>query len=238
MTLSAVWGKSSWFGGPGDKTTGPTTASGAPITDPGIAVDNRATLGHWWAIKAPNGAIAIVKQTDIGPAPSTGRRFDLTYSLLPLLGYTQQNYPTGQQVFGYDLGTTLTDISLNAPNALKSLGATTQQYTAFVQSSDNGAIKNGHADAFASSGKQSTAPGVSADPSSEAVGSGVNVNIPGLSGVESIAALLTSGAFWLRVLEVIAGVMLVAMGLRSLSGTTTTPLTVARGVARRMPLPI
>jgi soluble lytic murein transglycosylase-like protein len=47
-----------------------------------------------------------------------------------------------------------------------------------------------------------------------------------------IAKLVTSGAFWLRALEVIAGVALLIMGLMSLSGRTTTPVTVAKGAAR------
>src|SRR5581483_5881400 len=131
-----TWGPSSWFGGPNDKTTGPTTASGAPIGDPGIAVYNRSTLGGWWAIKAPNGSIGIVRQTDLGPSPSTGRKFDYTYSLLPLFGYSQQNFPTGGQTYGFYLGKSLTDISLQAPRALRSLGATRQQYDAFVHATD------------------------------------------------------------------------------------------------------
>lgn len=55
-----------------------------------------------------------------------------------------------------------------------------------------------------------------------------------LLGIGSIAALLTSGSFWLRVLEVIGGVVLVAMGLRSLTGGSLTADTgrVVRAVRR------
>jgi len=49
-----------------------------------------------------------------------------------------------------------------------------------------------------------------------------------------IAALLTSSDFWIRLGEAIAGIILLAMGLRSLTGSTTTPLTVARAVKHRV----
>ena len=58
------------------------------------------------------------------------------------------------------------------------------------------------------------------------------------SSVGSIATLLTSGQFWLRLGEAIAGVILLVMGLRSLSGTTTSPMSVARSVARKVPVPV
>ena len=52
------------------------------------------------------------------------------------------------------------------------------------------------------------------------------------SSIGDFFGKITSGAFWLRVLEVLAGVALLAMGLMSLSGRTTTPVTVAKGAAR------
>ena len=41
---------------------------------PGIAIYNRATLGGYWKVTAANGKTAILKQTDLGPAPFTGRQ--------------------------------------------------------------------------------------------------------------------------------------------------------------------
>lgn len=47
-----------------------------------------------------------------------------------------------------------------------------------------------------------------------------------------IASLLTSSAFWIRLGEAIAGVILIAMGLRSLTGSSTTPVSVAASAAK------
>jgi membrane-bound lytic murein transglycosylase B len=66
-------------------------------------------------------------------------------------------------------------------------------------------------------------------------GSDINptISLPDpLKTVGDLIGMVTSAAFWLRVLEVIAGAALIAMGLRTLSGTTTTPITVAQGAAR------
>lgn len=87
-------GRVSWFGGPHDATTGSTTASGAPTSQPGIAVYDTATLGGYWQIRLPNGRVAVLQQTDVGPAPWTGRVLDVTYSALAQLGYSEQSFPT------------------------------------------------------------------------------------------------------------------------------------------------
>jgi len=97
-------GKVSWFGGPNDRTAGPTTATGLPVTHPGIAVYNTATEGGWWWVRFPNGRAAILQQTDLGPAPWTGRVVDVLYSALPALGYTESNFPTDAEVVARYLG--------------------------------------------------------------------------------------------------------------------------------------
>ena len=112
-----VTGKVSWFGGPHDPSSGPTTASGASVKVPGIAVYNRATLGGYWKVTAPNGKSAVLKQTDLGPAPFTGRKVDVTYSALGKLGYNEDNFPTNSVVKATFLGK-------NVP-AEPSTGATT-----------------------------------------------------------------------------------------------------------------
>ena len=43
------------------------------LDQPGIAVYNPQTLKGWWRVTAPNGHMAVVQQTDVGPAPWTGR---------------------------------------------------------------------------------------------------------------------------------------------------------------------
>lgn len=52
-----------------------------------------------------------------------------------------------------------------------------------------------------------------------------------LSGIDAIANLITSGQFWLRVGEVLAGAILIALGLNALTGRSGNPVTVARSVA-------
>lgn len=99
-----VSGKVSWFGGPHDPSSGPTTASGASVKQPGIAVYNQATLGGYWRVTAPNGRSAVLRQTDLGPAPWTGRKVDVTYSALGQLGYNEGNFPTNSQVKATYLG--------------------------------------------------------------------------------------------------------------------------------------
>jgi hypothetical protein len=99
-------GTVSWFGGPNDPTSGPTTASGSPISAGGIAVYNEATLGGYWNITFPNGHTVILKQTDIGPAPWTGRTIDVAYSSLNAAGYNENNFPTNGNVRAEYLGKT------------------------------------------------------------------------------------------------------------------------------------
>lgn len=97
-------GKVSWFGGPNDSMSGPTTASGLPVTQPGIAIYNSETLRGYWVVRFPNGRTAVLQQTDFGPAPWTGRVVDVLSSALPALGYTEGNFPTDAQVVARYLG--------------------------------------------------------------------------------------------------------------------------------------
>lgn len=100
----ALRGKVSWFGGPNDRTTGPTTASGLPVSRPGIAVYNTQTLHGFWWMRFPNGRTTILQQTDIGPAPWTGRVLDVLFSALPRSGYTERTFPTDAQIEARYLG--------------------------------------------------------------------------------------------------------------------------------------
>lgn len=97
-------GKVSWFGGPGDPGSGNSTASGLPVSHPGIAVYNHETLGGWWRLRFPNGRVAVLQQTDIGPAPWTGRLFDITYSALHAIGYSEKDFPTNSTIEAEYLG--------------------------------------------------------------------------------------------------------------------------------------
>jgi hypothetical protein len=102
---SVLSGAVSWFGGPHDPSSGPTTADGKPVSDPGIAVYDTATLNGYWSVRFPNGRTAVFQQTDIGPAPWTGRVLDVLYSALPYVGYTEASFPTGAQITATYLGT-------------------------------------------------------------------------------------------------------------------------------------
>lgn len=226
-------GSSSWFGGPNDPTTGPKTASGAPTSQPGIAVYNRQTLGGYWAVKMGNN-IGLVKQTDIGPAPSTGRSFDYTYSLLPLFGYSQSTFPTGAQTSGVYLGQNLTDVSTHLGSALHQLSASPSQSAALMQAVDVGSFERGYPIVVGPDGK-----GVSTDPKgtasgSEAIPAGVNLPNPVgdvASVLSDIWGGLTTPALWKRVLYFVGGAFLLFWGLKELTGAEIPAVKLARARA-------
>lgn len=86
----ALQGKGSVFGndpahGVHDASDSGRTALGTPTARGGIAVMRYSTLGGWWWVCAPRRVLArgvkrchLVRQTDIGPAPWTGRVIDVT----------------------------------------------------------------------------------------------------------------------------------------------------------------
>lgn len=71
-------------------------------------------------------------------------------------------------------------------------------------------------------------------PSSvESAASSVESSVGGVvGGIGSIATFITSGKNWLRMGEVLAGVILIVMGLRTLAGHDTTPVSVTTGAAK------
>jgi murein DD-endopeptidase MepM/ murein hydrolase activator NlpD len=97
-------GRVSWFGGPHDPSAGPTMATGKPTSAGGIAVYNQGTLGGYWRLHFPNGRAVVLQQNDIGPAPWTGRKFDVNYASLGSAGYNEGNFPTNANVTGEYLG--------------------------------------------------------------------------------------------------------------------------------------
>lgn len=101
-----IEGKVSWFGGKGDPTDSGHTADGETTATPGIAVYNHGTLGGYWRVKAPNGKTVVLKQTDIGPAPWTGRKIDVTYSALGKFGFNEHDFPTDSHFQAEYLGRT------------------------------------------------------------------------------------------------------------------------------------
>lgn len=98
-------GRTSWYGGPRDSQDNDRPAlPGASNKNPGIAVYNRRTLGGWWRVVFPNGRSLVLQQTDLGPAPWTGKKVDVNYTAVKAAGYTEGSYPTGAQVEYHFLG--------------------------------------------------------------------------------------------------------------------------------------
>lgn len=94
-------GKGSWYSqyqgqytwrDPGD--TPNSNALGVPDNRQGIAFLNRATLGKWFNVKAPNGKELLLIQSDIGPSASTGRLIDISARAAEAFGYSPTNFPT------------------------------------------------------------------------------------------------------------------------------------------------
>jgi hypothetical protein len=104
ISSTELKGKVSWFGGPKDSTDSGHTALGLTTATPGIAVYDQSTLGGYWKVTTANGRSHVIRQTDIGPAPWTGRVVDITYSALDLFGYSEGNFPTDSAVTAIYLG--------------------------------------------------------------------------------------------------------------------------------------
>ncbi len=124
-TGTFLQGMVSWFGGPHDSTAGPTTASGKPVTIPGIAVYDTATLGGYWWVHFSNGHALVLQQTDIGPAPWTGRVLDVLYSALPYTGYSEADFPTDSTITAKYLGTS-PQVARLAVTAISTPGSTAE----------------------------------------------------------------------------------------------------------------
>lgn len=88
----------SWFAGKHewkDTSDKPNSnALGIPDDQQGFAMYDRATLGTWRDIRAPNGVVLRLQQTDIGPHPRTGRTIDIAAIAAERFGYAPDNFPT------------------------------------------------------------------------------------------------------------------------------------------------
>ncbi len=94
-------GKGSWYSqyrgkylwvDTGDKPN--SNALGVPDDQQGVAFYDRATLGKWFDVRAPNGVTLRLRQTDIGPHPNTGRKIDIAAVAAERFGYSPKNFPT------------------------------------------------------------------------------------------------------------------------------------------------
>lgn len=81
-----IRGRVSTYGGPNDSGDNNRPAlSGATNRSPGIAVYSQRTLGGYWLVTL-NGKTRVIQQTDIGPAPWTGRKIDINPPAAKSLG--------------------------------------------------------------------------------------------------------------------------------------------------------
>lgn len=96
-------GKGSWYSqhdgqfkwvDTGDKPG--SNALGVPDSQQGFAMYSKATLGKWRDVRAPNGVVLRLQQTDIGPHPNTGRKIDIAAVAAEHFGYSPKNFPTDE----------------------------------------------------------------------------------------------------------------------------------------------
>ena len=86
-----IQGKVSTFGPPMEGAG--TTASGVSSSAPGIAIFNRSGLGKMFDVSIGSHH-ARLRQTDIGPAPWTGRVIDVTGAGARAMGINPSHFPT------------------------------------------------------------------------------------------------------------------------------------------------
>ncbi len=85
-------GKYKWVDNEDDPDS---NALGVPDSQQGIALPERATLGDWFIVSAPNGWEGRAQQTDIGPGKQTGKGIDISAALAERMGYSPNTFPTG-----------------------------------------------------------------------------------------------------------------------------------------------
>lgn len=107
-------GTGSWFGHYGkwqDPEYNGKNASGLSEATPGIALRNKATLGHWYEVTFPNGKTVMARQVDVGPF-AKGRSIDINGALADKAGYSPGNFPTDETFHYRYVGAKLPDASL------------------------------------------------------------------------------------------------------------------------------
>jgi peptidoglycan hydrolase-like protein with peptidoglycan-binding domain len=70
-----------------------SSALGVPDDQQGFALPERATLGQWRDVTAPNGKTLKLQQTDLGPAKWTGRGIDIAAVAAERFGYSPSSFP-------------------------------------------------------------------------------------------------------------------------------------------------
>jgi lysozyme len=70
-----------------------SSAMGVPDDCQGVSFYSHVTLGKWFELHAPNGNVSVEQQTDIGPAPWTGRKIDISAVCAERIGYSPNTFP-------------------------------------------------------------------------------------------------------------------------------------------------
>lgn len=98
LDRSGQSGLGSWYSqAPGWVDYADTPASnalGVPDSEQGIALPQRETLGQYFDVTFPNGQTHRLRQTDVGPHPSTGRNIDISANAARQVYGSPQEFPT------------------------------------------------------------------------------------------------------------------------------------------------
>lgn len=192
-------GKVSWFEEEGNKT-----ATGIPTSQGGIAVYNQETLGGWWAVVFPNGRTLILKQTDIGPAPWTGRVVDVAGGSIQAAGYSKSNFPTDSIVHAVYLG------KGPKPGEAGGIGAKIHELFPWASPFSTQEIEGAE-----------KAP-AKLIPGGQSIENAVNALGTFASDTKKILEFLGSGEGWFRILKVSGGAILILLAFIELAKVGAT----------------
>lgn len=96
--VTSYFGPSSWYGGLCDSGDNNSSYSGLPNSEPGIALYYVRPFGAYYLLTGPNNRRVVVRHSDKGPAPSTGKLVDLNWTTAKALGY---HASAKQCIYGY-----------------------------------------------------------------------------------------------------------------------------------------
>lgn len=102
--LSTHLGPSSWYGGACDKQDNNRSYTGLPHSEPGIALYYLRPFKAYYLLTGPTGRKSVVRHSDKGPAPWTGKLVDLNWTAARAVGFRATSaqcilgYPTGRVV--------------------------------------------------------------------------------------------------------------------------------------------
>lgn len=83
--------------------------SGLSNDTPGIAINDRGTMGDYYLLTDPNGRSVVVRNFDMGPAGYTGVAIDVNAAAASALGYSPNNGPGGFGWSAQHIGSSLPD---------------------------------------------------------------------------------------------------------------------------------